>query len=63
MAALTRRDLAEARKAASSGDRFTMLGGVFIPGLYGLRAGGHWIAWDADPVVRLARVEAFFGVA
>ncbi|GAA2851912.1 hypothetical protein MIAR_11030 [Microbacterium arabinogalactanolyticum] len=58
------RDYGEARRSAEVGHRAA--GGVgqpaIIPGLYGLRL-GRWIAWDPDPAVRLARVDAAFGVA
>lgn len=53
---------AEARRSAIAGLRANAIerDGI-IPGLYGLKMGG-WVAWHPEEEVRLARVDAFFGV-
>ena len=52
----------EARRSAIAGLRASAAerDGI-IPGLYGLKMGG-WVAWHPNVEVRLARVDAFFGV-
>ena len=55
------REHAEARAVAFAGHRSPVGRDGIIPGLYGLKMGG-WVEWHPEVEVRLARVDAFFGV-